>query len=118
MMFSQLRLTVPDITAVTQFYRDVLGMTDQRDGLGYEGQQVHLEFIQGSAQPPTADWFFGKLALLCPIWTRSPCTCAEVACRSRNRVNLKTLAIWPIAWIRQGPRLRCYSRVQRAVSPP
>ena len=49
MMFSQLRLTVPDITAVTQFYRDILGMTDQRDGLGYGGQQVHLEFIQGSA---------------------------------------------------------------------
>lgn len=58
MMFSQLRLTVPDITAVTQFYRDILGMTDQRDGLGYGGQQVHLEFIQGSAQPPTADCFF------------------------------------------------------------
>ena len=83
MMFSQLRLTVPDITVVTQFYRDILGMTDQRDGLGYGGQQVHLEFIQGSAQPPTADGFFGKLALLCRIWTRSP----------KWRVDLATASI-------------------------
>lgn len=66
MMFSQLRLTVPDITAVTQFYRDILGMTDQRDGLGYGGQQVHLEFIQGSAQPPTADGFFWKIGITVP----------------------------------------------------
>ena len=29
MMFSQLRLTVPDIPAVTQFYRDILGMDFQ-----------------------------------------------------------------------------------------
>ena len=45
MIFSQLRLTEPDITAVAQFYRDILGMTDQGDGLGYGGQQDHLEFI-------------------------------------------------------------------------
>ena len=66
MMFSQISLAVPDSAAVGRFYCDILGMTDQRDGLGYGGQQAHLKFVQGPAQPPSSDGFYWKIGITLP----------------------------------------------------
>ena len=65
-MFSQISLAVPDSAAVGRFYCDILGMTDQPDGLGYGEQQAHLKFVQGPAQPPSSDGFYWKIGITLP----------------------------------------------------
>lgn len=118
MMFSQLRLTVPDITAVTQFYRDILGMTDQRDGLGYGGQQVHLEFIQGSAQPPTADGFFWKIGITVPNLDTVAMHLRRSGVSISQPRQFEDIGYMAHCMDPAGATVECYSRVQRAVSPP
>ena len=48
-------LTVVDGQAQERFYREVLGMRAIRDGLGYGGGQMALQFEPGAAAPYTPD---------------------------------------------------------------
>ncbi|MDA9372318.1 hypothetical protein N9R09_04410 [Porticoccaceae bacterium] len=43
-MFLQITKAVPGHVSITKFYRQTLGMTDQRDGLGCGAQQAHMNF--------------------------------------------------------------------------
>ena len=62
-MFSQITMAVPDHASIAKFYRQTLGMTDQRDGLGYGAQQAHMNFLQQSKPADKADGFFWKIGI-------------------------------------------------------
>ena len=62
-MFSQITMAVPDHASIAKFYRQTLGMTDQRDGLGYGAQQAHMNFLQQSTPADKADGFYWKIGI-------------------------------------------------------
>jgi|TARA_B110000483_G_C17909279_1_gene432444 hypothetical protein len=59
-MFLQITMAVPDHASIAKFYRQTLGMTDQRDGLGYGAQQAHMNFYNSPYRQIRQMDFTGK----------------------------------------------------------
>ena len=53
-------MAVPDHASIAKFYRQTLGMTDQRDGLGYGAQQAHMNFYNSPYRQIRQMDFTGK----------------------------------------------------------
>lgn len=62
-MFSQITMAVPDHASIATFYRQTLGMTDQRDGLGYDAQQAYINFLQRAVPADKSDGFYWKIGI-------------------------------------------------------
>ena len=63
MTFSQITMAVSDSVLAAHFYRDMLVMTAQRDGLGYGVQQADHEFVQKQATLTSTDGFYYKIGI-------------------------------------------------------
>ena len=59
-MFLQITMAVPDHASIAKFYRQTLGMTDQRDGFGYGAQQAHMNFYNSPYRQIRQMDFTGK----------------------------------------------------------
>ena len=95
-------MAVPDHASIAKFYRQTLGMTDQRDGLGYGAQQAHMNFLPQSTPADKADGFYQKIGITVASFAAADYL-RQSGGRYRRRGNLQISATWPTAQTRQAP---------------